>query len=259
MPKSQDETLALIRTLLAIADGGSPHEPERELARRRAEKLMLRHSLDEAAVRMTAQQAREPVRSDVAVVGSWVADRIALRGAVYAAFGCRAVRVRRGDVDELVTFGFAADMSLAAVLSESLEPQMLAEMYRHGGRVSDKRAFAAGFTMAVAGRLRQFYAEALTEAESEGTSSALVVAARGREVDAALARDFPDVRSSNAPAVGPGLDRGCGGRRPGGHRRLGAQGRRRVRADAARVGGVWVVGATVSGWRSPDCNPRGSS
>src|SRR6478609_3910366 len=58
MPKTFDETLALIRTLLAIADGGSPHEAERELARSRAERLMLRHSVDEAGVRMTRQGAR---------------------------------------------------------------------------------------------------------------------------------------------------------------------------------------------------------
>src|SRR4051794_37077099 len=150
MPKSPSETLALIRTLLAIADGGSPHEPERDLARIRAEKLMLRHSIDEAAVRMTRERAREPIRTDVRVSGSWVADRIELRNAVYGAFGCGPVRVRRGDGPGFVAFGFASDMWRAAVLSESLEPQMLAAMYRHGGSVSDKRAFAAGFASIVA-------------------------------------------------------------------------------------------------------------
>ncbi|GEL95977.1 DUF2786 domain-containing protein [Cellulomonas composti] len=209
MPKTQDETFALIRTLLAIADGGSPHEPEREVARARAEKLMLRHSVDEAAVRMTAERAREPIRTDEPVEGSWVADRISLRSAVYLAFGCRPLRVRDGRGTQFVAFGFAADMSLAAVLSASLEPQMLAEMYRHGGLVSDKRAFAAGFTAVVADRLRSFYAEVLTEAETEGTSNALVVAARDRDVDAALAVAFPQVRRSTRRLSGRGWAEGA--------------------------------------------------
>lgn len=209
MPKSADETLALIRTLLAIADGGSPHEPERELARTRAEKLMLRHSIDEAAVRMTSERAREPVRTDVPVTGSWVADRIELRNAVYGAFGCRPLRVRRGTGTEFVAFGFASDMSMAAVLVASLEPQMLAEMYGHGGTPSDKRAFAAGFAAIVADRLRRFYAEVLTEAQTEGTSSELVLAARDRDVDAAVADAFPHVRRLTRRLSGRGWAAGA--------------------------------------------------
>lgn len=214
MPKTHDETLALIRTLLAIADGGSPHEPERDLARRRAEKLMLRHSVDVAAVRMTADQARAPIRTDTPVSGSWVADRIALRSAVHLAFGCRPLRVRADGATRLVAFGFAADMSMAAVLCDSLEPQLLTAMHRHGGLPSDKRAFAAGFTAMVTQRLRAFYAEVLTEAEAEGTSSALVLADRDREVDAAVAVAFPRVRTTTRRLSGRGWAEGveAGGR-----------------------------------------------
>ncbi|RHA37076.1 DUF2786 domain-containing protein [Cellulomonas rhizosphaerae] len=209
MPKTFDQTQALIRTLLAIADGGSPHEAERELARSRAEKLMLRHSIDEASVRMTREEAHEPVRTDTEIVGSWVLDRLALRSAVYGAFGCRSLRVRRGGATEHVAFGFASDMSMAAVLADSLEPQMLAEMYAHGGTASDKRAFAAGFTIVVADRLTAFYAEVLTEAEAEGTSSALVVAARDARVDSALAQAFPQVRTSRRRLSGAGWSAGA--------------------------------------------------
>jgi hypothetical protein len=214
VPKTFDESLALIRTLLAIADGGSPHEAERELARSRAEKLMLRHSVDEAAVRMTSKQAREPIRVDTEVVGSWAMDRFELRAAVYRAFGCRSLRVRRGGPIEHVAFGFASDMSMAAVLADSLEPQMLAEMAAHGGAPSDKRAFAAGFTAVVGTRLSRFYAEVLTEAEAEGTSSAVVVAARSDRVDAAVAEAFPRVRRSTRTLSGSGWSAGAlaGGR-----------------------------------------------
>lgn len=209
MPKSFDQTRALIRTLLAIADGGSPHEAERQLARSRAEKLMLRHSIDEASVRMTREEAHAPIRTDTEIVGSWVLDRLALRSAVYGAFGCRSLRVRRGGATEHVAFGFASDMTMAAVLADSLEPQMLAEMAAHGGTASDKRAFAAGFTIVVADRLTAFYAEVLTEAEAEGTSSVLVVAARDTRVDAALAEAFPQVRTSRRRLSGTGWSAGA--------------------------------------------------
>ena len=170
---------------------------------------MLRHSIDEAAVRMTTERARQPVRVDVPVTGSWVADRIELRNAVYSAFGCRPLRVRRGDGTEFVAFGFASDMSMAAVLAASLEPQMLAEMYGHGGTASDKRAFAAGFCATVAGRLREFYAEVLVEAETEGTSSELVLAARDRDVDAAVSDAFPHVRRTTRRLSGRGWSAGA--------------------------------------------------
>jgi len=209
MPKSFDENLALIRTLLAIADGGSPHEAERELARSRAERLMLRHSIDEAAVRMTRAQAREPIRVDTEIAGSWALDRFDLRAAVYRAFGCRSLRVRRGGPMSHIAFGFASDMSMAAVLAESLEPQLLAEMAAHGGRPSDKRTFAAGFTAVVGRRLAQFYAEVLTEAEAEGTSSAVVLVERTQRVDAAVAEAFPHVRRGTRTLSGSGWSAGA--------------------------------------------------
>ena len=119
------------------------------------------------------------------------------------------MRVRRDGVTEFVAFGFASDMSMAAVLTASLEPQMLAEMYRHGGAVSDKRTFAAGFASIVADRLRQFYAEVLVVAETEGTSSALVLAARDRDVDAAVADAFPDLRRTTRRLSGRGWAAGA--------------------------------------------------
>jgi len=102
-----------------------------------------------------------------------------------------------------------SDMSMAAVLTASLEPQMLAEMSRHGGAVSDKRTFAAGFAAIVADRLRQFYAEVLVVAETEGTSSALVLAARDRDVDSAVADAFPDLRRTTRRLSGRGWAAGA--------------------------------------------------
>ncbi|MDM7830256.1 DUF7168 domain-containing protein [Cellulomonas edaphi] len=234
MPKTHEETLALIRTLLAIADGGSPHEAERDLARTRAERLMLRHSIDEAGVRMTREQAHEPVRTDTDIVGSWAMDRFDLRAAVYRAFGCRSVRARRhGAPLTHIAFGFAADMSMAAVLADSLEPQLLLEMAAHGGSPGDKRAFAAGFTAVVEQRLSAFYAEVLTEAEADGTSSALVVAARDARVDEAVALAFPSLRRATRRLSGNGY---AAGTAAGARADIAVSGRKVQRADVRALG-----------------------
>ncbi|ROS73607.1 DUF2786 domain-containing protein [Cellulomonas sp. PhB143] len=201
---SDDKTLDLVRTLLAIADGGSPYPEERARARERAERLMLRHSIDEATAAMSAEAASEPVSAEFEVGGSYVLDQIGLIGAVYDAFGCRTVRSREvatGRV-RVHAYGFAHDMALASTLADALVPQMLAEMHAHGGSTSTKKSFAASFAGTVARRLREFYAQALVEAEAQGTGSSLVLADRDERVDATVARAHPGLRTARRRPVG---------------------------------------------------------
>ncbi|WP_286217457.1 DUF7168 domain-containing protein [Paraoerskovia sediminicola] len=198
-----DKTLALIRTLLAIADGGSPYPEEQARARERAERLMLRHSIDAATAVMSEEAASEPVTAAFPVEGSYVVDQIGLVAAVYDAFGCRTVRSRHRatGVVTVHAYGFAHDMALASTLTDALLPQMLLEMHAHGGSVSAKKAFAMSFSATVARRLREFYADALVEAEAEGTGSGLVLADRDARVEGAVARAHPNLRSARPRAA----------------------------------------------------------
>lgn len=211
-PDSLDKILATVRTLLAIADGGSPYPAEQEAARERAERLMIRHSIDGARVVMSGQEKRRPIRRDTDIHGSYKLDKMSLLAAVYTAFGCRPIRFReRKTRQETVrAYGFAHDIEMATALIDSLLPQMLIGMAAHGGTAADRRTFAFGFASTVQTRLQEFYASALQQAETEGTGSALVLANRAQEVDRAMQQDYDRPVKTAAPRhlTGNGLAAG---------------------------------------------------
>lgn len=205
-----EKVLAQVRTLLAIADGDvEGNEGERQTARERAERLMLRFSIDMAQVELTGAQKRAPVCVDNDLAGAYRRDRQDLYSTVYRAFGCQTVRETRRAwdrgtgrvrvVDEVLkAYGFAADVQMARTLAEHLEPQMLAQMAAHGGPAADRRMFAYGFTVRIGERLREFYGSVLQEAAADGTSSAVVLARRDAEVAAAVAAAHPHLQAGSA-------------------------------------------------------------
>ena len=186
-----DHLLDRIRTLLAIADGGSPYPEERAVARERAEKLMVRVAIDEAGVRMSAEQAATPTTRRFDVAAPYAKDQVVLVCAIVRVFSCRAV-IHGGR--RITAVGFASDLTIVAALVESLLPAMRLEMDVYGGSQSRKKAFASAYTRAVAVRLRDFYAGALKDAQDEGTGSGLVLLERSQQVDLALDAMFPHLR-----------------------------------------------------------------
>lgn len=180
-----------IRTLLAIADGGSPYPEERALARARAEKLMIRHAIDEAGVRMSREEAVSPTTRIFEFAGMYLRDQVQLAVSIAHVFSCRCVL--HGD-RRITAVGFASDLTMVAALVDTLVPAMRLEMDAYGGSQSRKKAFASSYTWAVAARLKDFYAGALREAEEQGTGSALVLADRSAQVERAYAEMFPLLR-----------------------------------------------------------------
>lgn len=187
-----------VRTLLAIADGGSPYPEERALARERAERLMVRHAIDEAGARMTREEAERPTTRAFAFDGQYVKDQVNLACRVARVFSCRCV-IHGGR--RVTAVGFASDLTMAAALIESLVPAMRIEMDIFGGSVSRKKSFAMAFATTVQARLKDFYAGALREAEEEGTGSALVLADRSAQVERAYREMFPHLRSVRARPI----------------------------------------------------------
>lgn len=190
---THDAMFDRIRTLLAIADGGSPYPEERALARERAEKLMVRHAIDEAGVRLSPAESVRPGARVFTFEGAYQRDQLQLACAVAGVFSCRSVM---HGVQRITAVGFESDLALAAALIESLVPAMRTEMTMFGGSASRKKAFATAYTWAVTRRLREFYAGALREAEQEGTGSAVVLADRSERVDAAVTQMFPALRAA---------------------------------------------------------------
>lgn len=188
---THEQLLDRIRTLLAIADGGSPYPEERERARERAERLMVRLAIDEAGVRMSADEAARPATRAFDFHGTYIKDQIALVCAIARVFSCRSV-IHGGR--RVTAVGFASDLTMVAALVETLLPAMRLEMEVYGGSQSRKKAFASSYTSTVRARLADFYAGAVREAERDGTGSALVLAARSNQVELAYAQMFPNLR-----------------------------------------------------------------
>ncbi len=186
------ELLDRVRTLLAIADGGSPYPEERALARERAEKLMVRLAIDEAGARMTAEQAAQPTTRDFDLSGTYLKDQVILVCAIARVFSCKSVI--HGD-RRVISVGFASDLTIVAALVESLLPAMRVEMEAYGGSQSRRKAFASSYTATVTERLTDFYAGALREAQSEGTGSEMVLIDRARQVELAYEEMFPNLRT----------------------------------------------------------------
>lgn len=192
---THEQLLDRVRTLLAIAGGGSPYPEERARARERAERLMVRLAIDEAGVRMTAEEASRPTTRTFDFTGMYVKDQISLVCRVARVFSCRCV-IHGGR--RVTAVGFASDLTMVAALVDSLVPTMRLEMDAFGGSQSRKKAFAASFTAAVAERLADFYAGALREAEEAGTGAEVVVLDRARRVEAAYEEMFPHLRRARA-------------------------------------------------------------
>ncbi|WP_062465300.1 DUF2786 domain-containing protein [Demequina soli] len=188
-----DGILDQIRTLLAIADGGSPYPAERELARVRAERLMVRFAIDEAGVRMTREEAERPTTRRFDFAAPYVKDQVILACAIARVFSCRAV-IHGGR--RVTTVGFASDLAIVAALVETLVPAMRLEMDVYGGSQSRKKAFAWSYTSTVKERLTAFYSGALREAVEEGTGSEVVLLDRAQQVDVAYHEMFPNLRAA---------------------------------------------------------------
>lgn len=189
----EKRVLDQIRTLLAIADGGSPYPEERALARERAERLMVRYAIDEAGARFAPGEAEQPTTRQFDFAGMYVKDQVMLACAVTRVFSCRSV-IYGGR--RVTSVGFASDLAIASALIDSLIPAMRTEMDAYGGSQSRKKSFAAAYTDEVARRLKGFYAGAVREAEEDGTGSALVLADRGARIDSAYESMFPNLRAA---------------------------------------------------------------
>ncbi|HEX2314989.1 MAG TPA: DUF2786 domain-containing protein [Thermomonospora sp.] len=207
---------ARVRALLARAEHPATPRPEAEAAHAKAAELMMRHALDEAALRAGRGEGHEPVVYWEHVAcgsGGHARARSVAAGAVIRAFGGRfAVRgdgTRRRDVLLLVVTTRAARDALALLLP-SLQIQMegagrretdayMRDVPEHAfARRSDRsrwangyfRAFLVGYADAVARRV-ETARRGLRDEAGKGTSRALVLVGEEQRVAAEFAARFP--------------------------------------------------------------------
>ena len=203
-PTRLEKVLAQVQTLLAIANDpyAKGNEGEREAARERAERLMIRHSITTASLTERSNPAspldRQVARETYIGIGSWLLIKFELFAHIHKVFGCEALRgpTQRG-WHEITVFGYDTDMKLAGTLYRHLEPQMLAGMAKvpgsRGG--SARRSYALGYIAKISERLHEYYVEELQEVQDATTGKTLVLASRDRAVVAAVAEAYPNAKT----------------------------------------------------------------
>ncbi|MBT2441048.1 DUF2786 domain-containing protein [Streptomyces sp. ISL-36] len=195
--------LTRIRALLAKAEAtGYPEEAEALTAK--AQELMARHSLDEAALASGAATGDTPGAVRIGVDAPYEQAKAILLDAVATANHCRAVWNETYGFSTVV--GFEADLEAVELLHTSLLVQGTAAMtraeaeQRAGGRKRTK-SFRQSFLLAYANRLGARLATTSRRVASE--TPTLLPALASREVAVTSHADamFPQTRTTRVRAM----------------------------------------------------------
>lgn len=213
-----DAALARIRKLLAVAEHPATPAAEAERAAEAAERLIIKHAIDEALIDAASQTRRLPETRTITIDPPYVSAKVVLLANVAGAHDVRIVSHRGTDRATMV--GFASDLDLVDLLFTSLLLQSATAVLRQldTGRAF-RRAFLIGFASEVGRRLADARAEVV--AETGGTSTELALRSRREEVTAAMNEAFPRLGTTRTTvSSGQGL---AAGHRCGAEANLGAR------------------------------------
>ncbi len=158
-PGATPKILERVRALLAKAES-TPYEAEAETFTAAAQKLMARHSIDQALLAAThpADHAAAPIARRVGVDRPYEAPKVALANAVAVANRCRVVWSK--PFGFITVVGYAQDVTATETLLTSLLLQATRSMTAQGSRRtpwghSRTRSFRQSFLLAFASRIGQ--------------------------------------------------------------------------------------------------------
>ncbi|MER7111113.1 DUF2786 domain-containing protein [Streptomyces sp. NPDC000229] len=190
--------LARIRALLAKAEA-TDYPEEAEALTAKAQELMARYSLDEAALAARTHSAEEPGAVRVGVDAPYETAKAILLDAVASANRCRAVWNEAFGFSTVV--GFEPDLEVVELLYTSLLVQGTGAMtkaeaeQRKGGRKRTK-TFRQSFLLAYAHRLGDRLASTSRRVTAEEPTLLPVLAARDVAVTARADRMFPETTTT---------------------------------------------------------------
>ncbi|MFF8610270.1 DUF2786 domain-containing protein [Streptomyces sp. NPDC015346] len=199
----ESRTLTRIRALLAKAEAtGYPEEAEALTAK--AQELMARHSLDEAALAAGAPSGATPGAVRIGVDAPYEQAKAILLDAVATANHCRAVWNEAYGFSTVV--GFEADLEAVELLHTSLLVQGTAAMtraeaeQRAGGRKRTK-SFRQSFLLAYANRLGARLASTSRRVASETPTLLPALASREVAVTSHAEAMFPRTSTTRVRAM----------------------------------------------------------
>jgi len=242
---STDKRLEKVRKLLALAESPAATAQEAETFTAKAAELIAEYGIDEALLAATAPDENGIEKRVMVLHAPYARDKATLAYAVATALGVQGVvspgRDAQGrKIDELHLFGQKGDMTRVDVLVTSLMMQAARDVNRAiippwEDKAAYRRSWWSGFTKTISTRLREAEAAARYSNESRfasaGTSSALVVRNRDRDVSAAVRDEFPRTQTRGRKLSGSGTGAGsAAGRKAnlggtavnGGRRQIGA-------------------------------------
>ncbi|HEX3900573.1 MAG TPA: DUF2786 domain-containing protein [Mycobacteriales bacterium] len=228
-----DAVLARIRKLLAMAEHPGTPPAEAEAAATAAERLIVKHAIDEALLAARSDVRTKPEVRTIAIDSPYASAKVVLLSAVARAHGVRVI-THSGESAKATMVGFDSDLQLVDLLFTSLLLQAATSLRRQpaSGRAF-RRAFLIGFAAEVGERLQQARSDAV--AESGGASTALALRNREDEVATVLRERFPRLSTSRISIS----DRGglMAGRRSGATANL-ATGDHNLRGGRTSIGGT---------------------
>jgi Protein of unknown function (DUF2786) len=190
-----DDVLARIRKLLALAEHPATPEGEADAAARAAERLIAKYAIDEALLEAASPTPATPEIRTLVIEKPYASAKTLLLGAVSNAHGVRAVSLRGVEPLRVTLVGFTSDLQVVDLLYTSLLLQATTSLRRQAntGRAF-RRAFLIGFASEVSQRLLAAKQDAI--AESDTGSVALALRNRDEEVEGATKAAFPRLRST---------------------------------------------------------------
>ena len=196
-----------IQALLTKAESTAAEFPEEaEALLAKAQELMVRHAVDEAALTAAGRTSTDRVVSDsVTIEAPYASAKASLLGAVGRANDCRVVMSTTGDGAQRCTVvGHQSDLgnvrSLFSALSlHAVRTMLRAEVPSHDTPRRFRRAFLLAFAARIGERLVTAADAVRDEARRQdrrGDGVALVLADRAAAVETAFREAFPYVRST---------------------------------------------------------------
>jgi hypothetical protein len=208
-----DAILSKVRKLLAKAEDPACTVAEAEAFTAKATELIARYGVDRALL-AAREPATDPIGDRVIdLIPPYALDKAGLLAGVADALRCRSVRRRSGTGFAMHLFGFASDLERVELLFTSLLVQAAHGIAGTPVPPGDhpaafRRSWLAGFTAAVAIRLRE--AESSAASAVPTTSVALVLADRSTRVDRRIAEVYPRLRTASPRRLaGSGLHQGA--------------------------------------------------
>jgi len=176
---SLSEVMDKVRKILAIASR-SDNPGEIAAAQSMAQKLITQYQIDEASLGAISDDGIMSHRVDME--GPYISDKSVLLNAIALPNFCKVLR----GSNYCLIFGYASDIELCVTLYESLVIHMVSEMttkldqYKKSSTNKTHtqswiKSFFSGYAVSIRERIKEAKEGAIKEADSTGTSVALVL------------------------------------------------------------------------------------